>query len=146
MSYAALAGLPSVYGLYGAFVPVLCYAALGSSRHLVIVAPFETTVLTGQVLLVIPVLNDCKCFDLCQIPPEKVLSTHIRIFPDETEKRQTALSTLVLALSCTHLQRVFVWCCQGAAAAVGLIWHVPLSLQDRMPLRCLCLSCRQSVQ
>lgn len=35
MSYAALAGLPSVYGLYGAFVPVLCYAALGSSRHLV---------------------------------------------------------------------------------------------------------------
>ena len=35
MSYASLAGLPSVYGLYGAFVPVLCYAALGSSRHLV---------------------------------------------------------------------------------------------------------------
>jgi hypothetical protein len=35
MSYAKLAGLPSVYGLYGAFVPVLCYAALGSSRHLV---------------------------------------------------------------------------------------------------------------
>ena len=35
MSYARLAGLPSVIGLYGAFVPVLCYAALGSSRHLV---------------------------------------------------------------------------------------------------------------
>ncbi len=35
MSYARLAGLPSVFGLYGAFVPVLCYAALGSSRHLV---------------------------------------------------------------------------------------------------------------
>ena len=35
MSYARLAGLPSVYGLYGAFVPVLCYAALGSSRQLV---------------------------------------------------------------------------------------------------------------
>lgn len=35
MSYAKLAGLPSVFGLYGAFVPVLCYAALGSSRHLV---------------------------------------------------------------------------------------------------------------
>jgi len=34
MSYARLAGLPSVIGLYGAFVPVLCYAALGSSRHL----------------------------------------------------------------------------------------------------------------
>lgn len=35
MSYAKLAGLPSVYGLYGAFAPVLCYAALGTSRHLV---------------------------------------------------------------------------------------------------------------
>ena len=35
MSYAKIAGLPSVYGLYGAFVPVLCYAALGTSRHLV---------------------------------------------------------------------------------------------------------------
>ena len=35
MSYAKSAGLPSVYGLYGAFVPVLIYAGLGSSRHLV---------------------------------------------------------------------------------------------------------------
>eukprot|EP00884_Botryococcus_braunii_P018792 jgi/Botrbrau1/5597/Bobra.97_2s0023.1 len=29
MSYARLAGLPPVFGLYGAFVPVVCYAALG---------------------------------------------------------------------------------------------------------------------
>jgi MFS superfamily sulfate permease-like transporter len=35
MSYAKLAGLPSVYGLYGAFVPCLVYALLGSSRQLV---------------------------------------------------------------------------------------------------------------
>ena len=35
MSYAKLAGLPNVYGLYGAFVPVLIYAALGSSPQLV---------------------------------------------------------------------------------------------------------------
>lgn len=35
MSYAALAGLPSVFGLYGAFVPVWLYAATGSSKHLV---------------------------------------------------------------------------------------------------------------
>ena len=35
MSYAKLAGLPSVWGLYGAFVPVLVYAGLGSSRQLV---------------------------------------------------------------------------------------------------------------
>lgn len=35
MSYARLAGLPQEYGLHGAFVPVMVYAALGSSRHLV---------------------------------------------------------------------------------------------------------------
>lgn len=35
MSYAKLAGLPNVYGLYGAFVPVMVYAALGSSPQLV---------------------------------------------------------------------------------------------------------------
>ncbi|KXZ46976.1 hypothetical protein GPECTOR_39g470 [Gonium pectorale] len=36
MSYANLAGLPSVYGLYGAFLPVLAYALVGSSRHLAV--------------------------------------------------------------------------------------------------------------
>ncbi len=35
ISYAALAGVPSVFGLYGAFVPVWMYAATGSSKHLV---------------------------------------------------------------------------------------------------------------
>ena len=40
MSYAKIAGVPSVYGLYGAFVPVLCYAALGTSRHLVPSLPY----------------------------------------------------------------------------------------------------------
>ena len=46
MSYAKLAGLPNVYGLYGAFVPVLIYAALGSSPQLVrsqvLVTQFDT--------------------------------------------------------------------------------------------------------
>lgn len=35
MSYAQIAGLPSNYGLYAAFVPVLAYAVFGSSRQLV---------------------------------------------------------------------------------------------------------------
>lgn len=35
MSYANLAGLPQVYGLYGAFVPCLVYSVLGTSRQLV---------------------------------------------------------------------------------------------------------------
>ena len=35
LSYARIAGLPSQYGLYGAFMPVLAYAIFGSSRQLV---------------------------------------------------------------------------------------------------------------
>jgi hypothetical protein len=37
MSYANLAGLPNVYGLYGAFVPCIVYAFFGTSRQLVCV-------------------------------------------------------------------------------------------------------------
>lgn len=36
MSYALLAGLPPVYGLYSSFVPVIMYAAFGCSRHLAV--------------------------------------------------------------------------------------------------------------
>ncbi|KAK9843672.1 hypothetical protein WJX81_001934 [Elliptochloris bilobata] len=50
MSYARLAGLPSVIGLYGAFVPVLCYAALGSSRHLAVGPVAVTSLLLGEGL------------------------------------------------------------------------------------------------
>jgi MFS superfamily sulfate permease-like transporter len=32
MSYANIAGVPSVFGLYGAFLPLMVYALLGSSR------------------------------------------------------------------------------------------------------------------
>jgi hypothetical protein len=33
ISYAAIAGMPYVYGMYSAFVPTIIYAALGNSRH-----------------------------------------------------------------------------------------------------------------
>jgi len=36
MSYANSAGLPSVYGLYGAFLPCLVYCLVGSSRQLAV--------------------------------------------------------------------------------------------------------------
>lgn len=36
MAYAGIAGLPNVYGLYSAFVPILVYAMCGSSRQLAI--------------------------------------------------------------------------------------------------------------
>lgn len=35
LSYARIAGLPSQFGLYAAFTPVLCYALFGSSSQLV---------------------------------------------------------------------------------------------------------------
>ena len=34
MAYALLAGLPAIYGLYAAFIPLLVYPLFGSSRHL----------------------------------------------------------------------------------------------------------------
>ena len=34
MSYAVLAGLPPIYGLFSAMTPPLAYTLLGSSRHL----------------------------------------------------------------------------------------------------------------
>lgn len=36
ISYASIAGLPFVYGMYSAFVPTLVYAVLGNSRHQVV--------------------------------------------------------------------------------------------------------------
>ncbi|KAJ1623716.1 sulfate transporter family-domain-containing protein [Pavlovales sp. CCMP2436] len=36
ISYAAIAGMPYVYGMYSAFVPTIIYAALGNSRHQVV--------------------------------------------------------------------------------------------------------------
>eukprot|EP00798_Chlamydomonas_sp_ICE-L_P001367 gene1367-32731_t len=36
MSYANSAGLPSVYGLYGAFLPCIAYTLVGSSKQLAV--------------------------------------------------------------------------------------------------------------
>ncbi|KAL3138605.1 hypothetical protein ABBQ32_006371 [Trebouxia sp. C0010 RCD-2024] len=50
MSYARLAGLPDVFGLYGAFVPVLIYAGLGSSPQLAVGPVAVTSLLLGTGL------------------------------------------------------------------------------------------------
>lgn len=50
MSYANLAGLPQVYGLYGAFVPCLIYSLLGSSRQLSVGPVAVTSILLGNGL------------------------------------------------------------------------------------------------
>lgn len=50
MSYARLAGLPQEFGLYGAFVPVMIYAALGSSKHLAVGPVAVTSLIIGSAL------------------------------------------------------------------------------------------------
>jgi len=58
MSYANLAGLPSVFGLYGAFLPCLVYAFVGSSRQLA-VGPVAVTslLLDTQLKAMVPDAN-----------------------------------------------------------------------------------------
>lgn len=50
MSYALLAGLPAVYGLYSAFVPCVAYAVFGSSPHLAVGPVAVISLLLGHSL------------------------------------------------------------------------------------------------
>ncbi|KAL6763066.1 proton/sulfate transporter [Haematococcus lacustris] len=48
LSYANLAGVPSVYGLYGAFTPSIVYAVFGTSRQLAVGPVAVTSTLIGS--------------------------------------------------------------------------------------------------
>jgi sulfate permease, SulP family len=55
MAYATVAGLPVVVGLYTAFIPMVIYAVLGSSRVLSVSSTTTLAILTGtQLGLVVP--------------------------------------------------------------------------------------------
>lgn len=55
MAYATVAGLPVAVGLYTAFVPMLAYALLGSSRTLSVSSTTTIAILTGaELALVVP--------------------------------------------------------------------------------------------
>lgn len=59
MSYAKLAGLPQEYGLYGAFVPCIAYALLGSSRQLAVGPVAVTSIMLANGLSgIFPELED----------------------------------------------------------------------------------------
>lgn len=48
MAYASLAGMPAVWGLYGAFIPILMYSVFGSSRQLSVGPVAVTSLLIGN--------------------------------------------------------------------------------------------------
>ena len=50
MAYAGLAGLPPQAGLYTVLVSLVLYAALGTSRHMVVAATSASAALTGSVI------------------------------------------------------------------------------------------------
>lgn len=55
MAYATIAGLPVEVGLYTAFVPLVIYAILGTSRPLSVTTTTTLAILTGtQLALVVP--------------------------------------------------------------------------------------------
>ena len=55
MAYATVAGLPVAVGLYTAFIPMLVYALLGSSRVLSVSSTATLAILAGtQLGLVVP--------------------------------------------------------------------------------------------
>src|SRR6516164_1498673 len=55
MAYATVAGLPVAVGLYTAFVPMVIYALLGTSRVLSVSSTSTLAILTGASLaLVVP--------------------------------------------------------------------------------------------
>ena len=50
MAYATIAGLPVQVGLYTAFVPIVIYAVLGTSRPLSVTTTTTIAILTGAAL------------------------------------------------------------------------------------------------
>jgi sulfate permease, SulP family len=53
MAYATIAGLPVQYGLYCAFVPMLVYAALGTSRPLSVSTTSSISLITGATVIAV---------------------------------------------------------------------------------------------
>jgi len=54
LTYAALANLPPVFGLYTAFFPLIVYTLLGSSKHLSVGPEVTSSILIGKAILQFP--------------------------------------------------------------------------------------------
>ncbi len=85
MAYATLAGLPEVYGLYIAFVPVFIAALWGSSRQLgtgpvAVVSTMTATVLTPVVINMLAPEHTQEEFMALFIPTAMLLTLMVGIF------------------------------------------------------------------
>lgn len=59
LGYARIAGMPLVTGLYTLLLPLVAFAALGSSRHLVVAADSATAaILAGQLSQLAPIASE----------------------------------------------------------------------------------------
>lgn len=64
MAYAMLAGLPAIYGLYAATIPMLVYGFFGSSRHLSVGPVAIDSILTAAAISVLAVAGSGEYISL----------------------------------------------------------------------------------
>jgi SulP family sulfate permease len=119
MAYATLAGLPEVYGLYIAFVPVFIAALWGSSRQLgtgpvAVVSTMTATTLTPVVILLLPSGYTPEQYMALYIPTAMLLSFLVGVF-------QFALGVFRLGAIVNFLSHpVIVGFTNAAALFIGL--------------------------
>ena len=72
MGYTSIAGMPVITGLYTILVPLLAFALLGSSRHLVVGADSATAAVlaAGLAGLATAQSSECGAFGSSERPPE----------------------------------------------------------------------------
>ncbi|MDH5394444.1 MAG: SulP family inorganic anion transporter, partial [Gammaproteobacteria bacterium] len=119
MAYATLAGLPEVYGLYIAFVPVFIAALWGSSRQLgtgpvAVVSTMTATTLTPVVILMMPAGYTPEQYMAMYIPTAMFLALLVGSF-------QFALGAFRLGAIVNFLSHpVIVGFTNAAALFIGL--------------------------
>ena len=60
MGYAQIAGLPAVYGLYGSVLPILVFALISTSPHMIFGVDAAPAALTGSVLVSLGITAESK--------------------------------------------------------------------------------------
>jgi sulfate permease, SulP family len=58
LGYARIAGMPVVTGLCTLLLPLVAFAALGSSRYLVVAADSATAILAGRLSQIVPIASE----------------------------------------------------------------------------------------